>query len=83
MIRLKLVAVGIEPRWVGLKCPQLKGKTRFKAEVSERIRACALIYSAFWSVSFNGHRAIPSVGNAVLYAYAIASVYESFPHEPR
>ena len=26
---------------------------------------------------------IPSGGNAVPYAYAIASVYESFPHEPR
>ena len=27
--------------------------------------------------------AIPPGGNAVPYAYAIASVYESFPHEPR
>ena len=26
---------------------------------------------------------LPSPGNAVLYAYAIVSEYESFPHEPR
>ena len=37
----------------------------------------------FFKRTFLLSEAIPSGGNAVLYACAIASVYESFPHEPR